>query len=93
MKERKLKNVLFISYFEKIFEYLVCGVTKKTIGKSNYILKILQMSRYWIRLSIGGIHLSISYSVLTRRNEMNSDRIPNILGWKTIRLILEIFVQ
>jgi hypothetical protein len=24
---------------------------------------------------------------------MNSDQIPNILGWKTIRLIPEIFVQ
>jgi hypothetical protein len=44
-------------------------------------------------LSIGGIHLGINYSVLTRQNEMNSDRIPKILGWKTIRLIPEIFVQ
>jgi hypothetical protein len=28
-----------------------------------------------------------------RGNEMNSDRIPKILGWKTILLISEIFVQ
>ncbi len=43
-------------------------------------------------VSIGSINLGINYSVLTRRNEMNSDRIPKILGWKTIRLIPEIMI-
>ncbi len=41
-------------------------------------------------LGSGGIHLGINYSVL---NSTNTDQIPKILGWKTIHLILEIFVQ
>jgi hypothetical protein len=42
-------------------------------------------------LGSGGIRLGINYSVL---NEMkHSDQILKILGWKTIRLIQEIFVQ
>ncbi len=44
------------------------------------------------QLSIGSIHLGINYSVLMRQNETNSDQIPQILGWKTIHLIPEIFV-
>jgi len=35
---------------------------------------------------VSGINYSVS-------NETNSDRIPKILGWYTIRLIPEIFVQ
>jgi hypothetical protein len=40
-------------------------------------------------VSSGGIHLGINYWVL---NEAN-DQILKFLGWKTIRLKLEIFVQ